>query len=878
MTTTVFKRIDEEIVSVILSAPQNDTHISGSVIAVLDISGSMHSNGYSCCVEALNYLLAGRKSTRLITYNNSSRRHGAVDVVPNISPNGSTSFLSAYRAIEDEIKTCQDPVSVIFFTDGQDTISRDTIKDLRWFSSRIQPRKVVIHTIGIESSSDTQHMITLSHAGSIEGTYGYFQRTGKSHMDEITRLMSLVGSVASVNFRGKSYLIGEDPITIYIKDADTQCDDASLTEKIDYVAQLLHEIVRNISSATLTRISVIQERLQVLFIESGKLPRQERKKIRTQMQPMYVILAELVAIAERRVHVNHERLALLNVAARDARSGRFAKKTAVRADQNAAIIDREDAKIEELAAKFSQLSPSIPCFTDTCMLSCLSAEELLADGDCIGIGVEAVVREACIVDPTLINVTRISTSMFGCASFLEAAECQTRNSAVTYGTTTNTVIDSSREPVSGVLPLFISPEHWEMARLYTRRMAGHLCCKDPLLGSARITFYTYLMVYLHANRMTGEFSARISSLLRETLTTIYRCSPNIIPSPEQFMGELSNRMPDAVPSISLLRSAYEALLDDSTVQTGTSSDQTDTSTTLLEHYMREEQFRREKNTISTQKTMELFSITDDEWISPYIRANEPQDSSVSSCCSLLLDHLRENCPAAYEVSLKFIRSGDSSLTMQREVVKNIDEYELQLDIPEQWYDLFPGVEPERIAFLALQAMKQSGVTERLKDYIDPFLLPLEKIKDNLLNTAKGVIKLQRDSGLAAIVGQSRKHFTGVFLRLWSSSTDLEKVAILFSDCYLGRNISQYADVVKNLWELRMLVEGKVDLGPIIGVSYILTTVKDLQNTISYLDSANDGSLYESRWITHHKRRKELCDRLNLTNAEIYKLWPEVVNL
>lgn len=866
-----YKRINPTTVKAILSLIEACSNILIPIV-VLDLSGSMAGARLNRCLDAIRYLLTKIPKIHLIGYHSQAVNYGVGSSFPRIEAGGTTSFYAAYEMILQVIKNAKTPQCVIFMTDGENTDGRDISRDRARFKQQLVGTNCVIHTIGIESESHTQHMLDLSRCGSADGTYGYFSHAiANSYQLEMDRLTSHLGGLTEVEFRGQKYFLGEESLAVYFEDTEMNCGVPDAIDEIDYLAYRANELIRQGGAATLKDIQVLREHSQNIFKEAGRQPRILRKRLRERLDPIYTLINEFYQLIHSKQVISHEKLALLNVAARDARSNRFVKKAVDRTDQNLAIIEREDNDLITITAELANVKLDDQPEEFTCMLSCLSPAELLRDGDCLGIGINATAREVCIVDPTLLQINQVSTSFFGCDTFLDAGRYSVRNTPVAYGDNTNIVLDSSRAPVSGVLPLYLNPTHWKVAKLYLRRMAGHLCCKDPMLGSNRTTFYTYLNVYHYCLSQPGSFHAQISDLVRETLVKIYEMMPSIIPSPQEFCGDIAKRMPDVVPSVPLLLTAYAALF---LFRPATEC----LIPSSLACYVWEEERRREKPVLSLNAVCE---IDEQHWVRPYVIANTPKGST--SVCNRLLTFISQKHPSAVEAFLRTIGTvSDSNAAAANPVeVPDVESYSPLIRLPLWIEDTFNDLSLERRALIALQLTELSGMTECIQKYRDLFTLGEDNIKTLLQRRCEEHIKQRRASELTSVITAMQQRNTyNLTGRLRNGVSLLERVAIMHDVCYIGRNIMHFYDTVTNFEELKMLVTGEYDIAPLIGhpTAVVVPTVMDMNaisNTLPQMEKDSPVLVYKRRWLPsmwRMRRLKNLC--LTYGREKMMSLIPE----
>jgi len=354
-----YKRINNSTVKATLSLAAENKPIVTVPIIVLDVSGSMSGGRIKHCLNAVRHILSKVGSVHLLTYGTNCQDHGIItsDDATKVSIDGMTSFRAAYETLITVVSKKREPSQVIFMTDGEDTVRNKHVDlDRAWLKENLNGKTCVIHTIGIECESHTQHMLDLSRCGSSEGTYGYFSsNVENSYILEADRLVEILGCMTEVEFNGAKYFIGSEPVETYINDAEMECGTADPLEEIAYLAYRANELIRQGVNAQLKDIQLVRDHAQLIFDNAGRQPRVARKMLRERLTPVYELISNFYQMVNTR-GITHEKLALLNVAARDARSTRFTKKVVDRTDQNLALIEKEDTDLLALTQELIQIN------------------------------------------------------------------------------------------------------------------------------------------------------------------------------------------------------------------------------------------------------------------------------------------------------------------------------------------------------------------------------------------------------------------------------------------------------------------------------------------------------------------------------------------
>ena len=121
----------------------------------------------------------------------------------------------------------------------------------------------------------------------------------------------------------------------------------------------------------------------------------------------------------------------------------------------------------------------------TCPISLQNALESVKNKDCMCIGLEISRSEACINDPSRLIIREVLPCFISLDSFLESAIYQLKinqdaSGGFDYEKQGELAVGAGRESISGVLPLFLFKEHWEIARRKIQPLLGFMCCLDPL--------------------------------------------------------------------------------------------------------------------------------------------------------------------------------------------------------------------------------------------------------------------------------------------------------------------------------------------------------------------------------------------------------------
>lgn len=804
-----YVRVNESVVKARLSA---DADAPGSAklgakfgaapLVLLDTSGSMAGSRIAHCLGALEELVK-LGPVRLITYASAATDHSLCAALPPIRAGGGTDFCRAWEAVVQSGHVGP----IIFLTDGEDCSGFASRRDE--YLRRL-PRATQIFCVGIESQSNTQALIDLAKASPIPGEYSFFSAAMNNYKAE-AQLLARQTFAEPYEFRGQRHYVGREPVDVYFADAEGDYP-SSPTAPIDYLAYQTDALVKRGDAAPLAEVQALRDAAQALFVAAGRLDRVERKLQRQRLMPVFGLITQFYELRHKNQRIGHEQLAKLAMSARDARSSRFAKLAVDRAERNVERLAAQDAQLAALAAALEPAALPAALRDQECELSRKTVAELLADGDCLGIGLSCSAREACIADATLLEVKQVGSSRLGCADFLEAREWAADQFGISFAQPSRVLDDSSRVNVNAVLPLYLDAAHWRFAQHWVDRMAADASCRDPTQGSRAHTFYTYLLAWRAARRQSakaGDYYDGIAGELRRVLQRL----PLAVPRPEAFCAQAEQRMPDAVRSLPLLALAYEAL-----------ELQAPPELALL---CAEEQLRRDAAPIA----MDVLCPVPAALIEPYVRANlhsapgvpGAQGAHWARLRGTLLQRGRADAVAALDRQ-QAAAAGEAP--RERVVVPDAEQF----CAPPSCHCLpaAPAISKERAALMALQAWRCGKATDCVAQYKPLWALPEAEIQALWRRACVDHLQLRRQSALTAALQAAQSSSVAQDLLALRGASLLEWAAVLHSNCYVGRNVAEYASAASRLEHVEMLCRGYCDVGALLGVPLcLIATLNDL---------------------------------------------------
>ncbi len=553
------------------------------VIIVLDISGSMCGNPITEAKKGITNLISEIRTTsakcELIVYNVTATEI-VIDanyrsVVDNIRSNGGTMFSKAFEALKNVLLRRNNPVSVIFFTDGRKE-DYETIHDITFSMAMVASieRDVEYHTIGLGGYHDAPLLSEITRMGKAHGTYQYCSTSGVgisidiaiANLAQITT--GNIKAVAEINnvehklnlkyddstnmYTSRIFLKNDCSTTSTVVTFDnknvfvvelTQIEptvDRIVKARIDYFNLTLQDIADKIKS--LPNAALVVSNLDKLIDETANLVRSQKIIVRKRLMPylldMKKTIAEFTTICRdiASTGINNDRIASLNsIAFRGTLKQGTQKKLDQRCITNVDLFNRGDQQIEKAVANINFGGENLEWFPDICALSTSNYIEAIQDSDCMGIALSIKRSPVAVVDPSRLEITTIRPTFLCVESFLEAAEyAQTKalnqpinqqNTSFNYGETGVVIKGVDGEPISGILPLYISPAHWSVAKHKIKPIMGWMCTLDPLgyaYSQIKIVPFSVLSIairdLMYANT---EHTKRMYGLILDTCKQIF---------------------------------------------------------------------------------------------------------------------------------------------------------------------------------------------------------------------------------------------------------------------------------------------------------------------------------------------------------------------
>lgn len=109
----------------------------------------------------------------------------------------------------------------------------------------------------------------------------------------------------------------------------------------------------------------------------------------------------------------------------------------------------------------------------------------MQNGDCMCLSLQISRSQATIQDPTKLIIKGIVPTYMSLDSFLDASiynlkKNQDASGGFDYNLQGELALGLGREAVSGILPLFLFKEHWEVVKCKLQPLFGFMCTLDQM--------------------------------------------------------------------------------------------------------------------------------------------------------------------------------------------------------------------------------------------------------------------------------------------------------------------------------------------------------------------------------------------------------------
>ena len=230
-----------------------------------------------------------------------------------------------------------------------------------------------------------------------------------------------------------------------------------------------------------------------------------------------------------------------------------------------AALDKAHSKLsfDKLQGRYAEL---MDAKLGQCPISQCGVVDLMREKDCMCVGLSVKRSEATISDPTKLIIAEVFPVYMSLDSFLESAIYNLKLHQDAAGNfdirdeAGKLAVGAGREELTGLMPLFLFKEHWELAKRKAQPLYGFMCTLEPL-GYTSSQFFTipFLVLLKALNQNINNPSAamqQVVDLVAETCRNMLTTNPVFKQQTlEALTGFLSNplsRTADVVADLPVL--------------------------------------------------------------------------------------------------------------------------------------------------------------------------------------------------------------------------------------------------------------------------------------------------------------------------------------
>ncbi|KAG9297718.1 hypothetical protein G9A89_011233 [Geosiphon pyriformis] len=505
---------------------------------------------------------------------------------------GGTSFSSVFDSILNNIPNVNTDLAVIFFTDGQTSPVQQEKKDALAAALSGAKHGTEVHTVGFTGDHDAVILSWLTKLGTKQGNFQYVRSSGDipNTMKTTLELLALGDRNAYVKIggnealrtsfdndgRGRLVLTGENKV-VHTKQVRILKDKES-EETFTFGA--IREVKPNEPEATLLMIPFIQNEITRLTNEvvsnSGDSTNRDKlneiaeeaekydDKLNTILQNAYkiksiwrnVTIQQCLSVKETLIHfkdllsealkgsLTNEKIATFNnLAYRNVTKQRLKKKLDDRTIKNIDQMEAIEERLQKLikTIDFDELDRNETQenkLTFTCTLTTDNYIEAMREGECMCLTLDIARSQAAIADPTQLHVKKINQTFLTSDAFMTsvgyALDETGGDGQSVHGGFEGSSIGASvikgvaREDITGILPLYINEQHWQIAKERIKPIMGYMTTLDVFGYSySQLTSIPFLVLERAFSDTSLDFRRKQFRLVFETCDAIYKQSTKL---------------------------------------------------------------------------------------------------------------------------------------------------------------------------------------------------------------------------------------------------------------------------------------------------------------------------------------------------------------
>ena len=410
------------------------------------------------------------------------------------------------------------------------------------------------------------------------------QETEENKLEEGTKMFegsSILDSLPEGELELK--LVGAEH-SIFVLPVESQNVDLKKKLKAEsfIINQIMFDLIQSVINGTSLDVNEskkIYEKLQNLdnrvteMINEGfKIKsREDRKNIIQSCQAfkdkLFTVTETLREVIVNRSTMDLTKIARLNdLAYKAIRSKGLKRKLDERALRNEQYYKKLETQIHEMLKEFdfnkiAQENQEVIDLVGDWPLTWLTAIEAIQEGDCLGIWLDVARSEAAIADPNQLIVKDVIPTFMSWSAYLESAAYNLERQSTAHGTFDKNTQGSlatgiGRENVTGILPLYLFNEHWEISKRTLPSIFGFMCTLD-IMGYSDDQFYVipFTVYFKWLNKFTdnpSDVNKKMLNLVKETWIQIVKrheiFSARLIEKLRNFEAAPINRTKDWIPN------------------------------------------------------------------------------------------------------------------------------------------------------------------------------------------------------------------------------------------------------------------------------------------------------------------------------------------
>lgn len=464
----------------------------------------------------------------------------AISALSRSFATSTTSFAKITDSISKELLSSNNcSHSIIFFTDGRDTSNQNINEIKKIFQKNILDSdcQVQIHTIGL-GDHDSHFLNDLVGMGNIPGTYQYCSSSKqiKDSMESVIGVLSIRTKkmILCIKTMDKTYGPGEihfdvistDGHTGYLIISNRELDPALISKSsmtldvgldkiisiipkeieqnsqniefyVGYIRDQIMKLVQHTKTASneivqknIKEVMNLESELEMIRKSFGKLPFLTRKSVMEAYLICKNLIGEVLTIWRSGVKLNDQTLATLanKAYSHDLKKG-MERRLNMRVLENENLEIEISNNVQNIVSKMdwekleSQLKDGDNDYQ--CVISCNNVLDAMKISDVMCLTFNMSRSDATVISPFNMRINNICVSKITFASFCESLVFKLDKDKGGHGgfdpTIKSTIlVGEARDEINAILPMYICPEHWSMAREYMKLAFGWMCTLDIL--------------------------------------------------------------------------------------------------------------------------------------------------------------------------------------------------------------------------------------------------------------------------------------------------------------------------------------------------------------------------------------------------------------